>query len=344
MFGDPEGPLIYIIVVLLLLFSAFFAGSESAYAYCNRHRMIVMADDGSKRAKLVLKILDRYDSTIITTLIAINICHVVTSVLTTIIAIYLIGAAGSLVATIITTIVVFLFSEILPKNIATLNADKWAMNASFILYFFKILFFPLTFIFNTLLKGTKKAFNLEEDEDVFDEEDFSDVVEKVEEEGILDEEESEIIQAAIEFGDIKVREVYTPREKIVALDYDKCNPSYLKKFILENTYSRIPVYQGSIDNIIGILHVRTYLKALFLNKKVNLKDILIEPYYVAPTLAIDEIFAGFSEFKTHIAIVRNKKGKTIGMVTMKDILEELVEDINEESDDERLVQGGESNA
>lgn len=340
MFSDPEGPLPYIIVILLLLFSAFFAGCESAYAYCNRHRMKVLADDGSKRAKIVLRILDKFDSSIITTLIAINICHVVTSVLTTIIAVSLIGAAGSVVATILTTVVVFLFAEILPKNIATLNADRWALNASFILYFFKIIFFPITIIFNTLLKGTKKAFNLEEDEDVFDEDDFSDVVEKVEEEGILDEEESDIIQAAIEFGDIKVKEVYTPRDKIVALDYDKCNKAYLKKFILENTYSRIPVYQGNIDNIIGILHIRTYLKALFLNKNVNLKDILIAPHYVSPSAPIDEIFAGFSEFKTHIAIVRGPKGKTIGMVTMKDILEELVEDINEESDDERLTQGG----
>lgn len=344
MFGDPEGPLIYIIVILLLLFSAFFAGSESAYAYCNRHRLIVMADDGSKRAKLALRIVERYDTSIITTLIAINACHVITSVLTTIIAVNLIGAAGSAVATIVTTIIVFLFAEILPKNIATLNADKWALNASFVLYFFKILFFPITIIFNTLLKGTKIAFNLDEDEDTFDEEDFSDVVEKVEEEGILDEEESDIIQAAIEFGDIKVKEVYTPREKIVALDYDLCTKAYLKKFILENTYSRIPIYQGNIDNIIGILHIRTYLKALFLNKNVNLKDILIPPHYVSPQAHIDEIFAGFSEFKTHIAIVRDKKGKTIGMVTMKDILEELVEDINEESDDERLSQGGAENA
>ena len=340
MFSDPDGPLIYIIVVLLLLFSAFFAGCESAYAYCNRHRMIVMADDGSKRAKLVLKILERFDSTIISTLIAINVCHVVMSVLTTILAVSLLGSSGTLLSTIITTIIVFLFAEILPKNIATLNADKWALNASFLLYFFKIIFFPFTFIFNTLLKGTKKAFNLEEDEDTFDEDDFTDVIEKVEEEGILDEEESDIIQAAIEFGDIKVKEVYTPRNKIVALDYDKCSNAYLKKFILENTYSRIPVYQGSIDNIIGILHIRTYLKSLFLNKKVQLKDILIPPHYVSPQAPIDEIFAGFSEFKTHIAIVRDKKGKTIGMVTMKDILEELVEDINEESDDERLSSGG----
>lgn len=340
MFGDPEGPLLYIIVVLLLLFSAFFAGCESAYAYCNRHRMKVMADDGSKRAKIVLMILDRFDSTIITTLIAINICHVVTSVLTTIIAVNLIGAAGSILATIITTIVVFLFSEILPKNIATLNADKWALNASSVLYFFKIIFFPITMIFNLLLKVTKKTLNLDEDEDVFDEDDFTDVVEKVEEEGMLDEEESDIIQAAIEFGDIKVKEVYTPRDKIVALDYDKCTKAYLKSFILNNTYSRIPIYQGSIDNIIGILHIRTYLKSLILRKNVNLKDILIKPYFVSPSAPIDEIFAGFSEYKTHIAIVRGAKGKTIGMVTMKDILEELVEDINEESDDERLQLGG----
>lgn len=329
MFGDPDNPLSYIVIILLILTSAFFAGSETAYASCNRHRMIVLAEDGNKRAKLVLKILDKFDFTIIVNLIVVNICHVLTSVIATLLMVKLLGeATGSIVATIVTTLVVYMFGDLIPKNIANANSDKWALNTGFILYFFKIILYPIGMLFQLLLFGTKKVFSLEEDEDTFDEEDFQDVIEKVEEEGILDEEESDIIQAAIEFGDKKVKEVLTPRNKIVGINIKNCNQEYLKKIILNNNYSRFPVYKNNIDNIIGVLHVRSYLKEIFLNDKVDINDVLIKPYFVSPSAAIDEIFAGFSEHKTHLAIVTNK-GVTIGMVTMKDVLEELITDIDD---------------
>lgn len=335
MLTDPSGPFPYIVIGCLLLLSAFFAASESAYASCNKHRIITLADDGNKRAKVALKILNRFDSTIISSLIFINICHIGLSVLATVLLVNLYGSViGPVLSTVLTTLIVFLFCEVIPKNIATVNADTASLNISFIFYFFKIICFPISIIFSSLLKGTKKAFNMEEDEDEFDEDDFQDVVEKVEEEGIIDEDESDIIKAAIDFGDTKVKEVLTPRNKIVALNIKDCTDEYLKDFITSTTYSRIPVYKGSLDNVIGVLHIRSYLKNLVINNDSKIEDALKPVLYVSPSAKIDDIFKGLSEKQTHIALVR-EKDRVIGMVTMKDILEELVEDIEDKNDTQR---------
>jgi len=334
---DPEGPLIYILIFTLLILSAFVAGCETAYSSCNKIRMVVLADDNNKRAKLVLKILEHFDRTIITTLIAINICHVVLSVLSTTLFVMLINeVTGSLLSTIITTIVVFFFAEILPKNIATFNADKWALFFSPFMYFLILILWPFSFIFNTILKGTQKAFKLEENEETFDEDDFTDIVEQVEDEGILDENESDIIQAAIDFGDIKVKEILTPVEKMVAIDINKCNIKYIDSLLNECTYSRIPVYEGNIDNIIGVLFVRTYLKNRLTKKRFSIRNILTKAYTVDPSQMIDEIFYKMQENKAQIGIVKDKE-KTLGMVTLKDILEELVDDIDDSEDEKRGI-------
>ena len=332
---DPDGPLIYIIIFVLLLLSSIFAGSESAYASCNKHRLIVLSEDGSKRAKVALKILKNFDTSLITNLITINVCHVFLSVISTILFVTVIGSAlGSVISTIITTIVVFLFAEILPKNIATSRPDEWALFFAHFNYFFIVILFPLSLIFSFILKGTKKTFNLEEDEDEFDDEDFTDVIEKVEDEGMLDEEESDIILSAMEFGDIRVKEVYTKKENIVAIDIKDLNTAYLDDFLLKYTYTRFPVYDRSLDNIVGILHVRTYLKQRLLNKIVNIKDILQKPFFVKPSSKIDDIFEYLKKNKTQLAIVKSKE-EVIGMVTMKDILEELIEDIDDKADSSR---------
>ncbi len=328
-FTDPKNAFAYIFLFILILLSAFFSGTETAFSYCNRHRIKVYADDGSKSACLTLKILDKFDNIIITTLIGTNIAHVALSTLATIIAILLVGDFGSLLATIVTTFMVFFFGDMLPKNIAQKNADKWCQISSYPIFALIILFYPLTFIFNCLIKFVRLFIKEKEDETSFTENDFQDVVEKIEEEGVLDSEESDIIQAAVDFGDIKVKDVLTKREDMVCLDIKNCKNDYLKKFLLENSYSRIPVYENNIDNIIGILHVRTYLKELFKNKKINVSKTLMKPYFVNAQMSLDDIFEGFKEHKTHIAIIKGKNNKTLGLVTMKEVLEELVGEIDE---------------
>lgn len=327
---DPDGPLVYIIIILLLFLSAFFASSEAALSSCNRHRLKVKKDDGNKIASLTLQILEKFDSTIITILICTNIVHILSSVIATLLFVSLLGDAGSIVSTISITVLVFFFGEILPKNIAKANSDKMAMIVAIPIWFFYIVLWPLNKFFSFFVFLARKIFKAkEDDEEDFTEDDFQDVVEQIEEEGIIDNEESDIIQNAVDFGDIPVKDVLTKREDIIALDINKCSNEYVRKFILEHSYSRFPVYDKDIDHIVGILHVRTYLRKLFENKKTTVRQILTTPYYVNSQISLDDIFEGFKEHKTHIAIVLNGNGKTQGMVTMKDVLEELVSDIDE---------------
>lgn len=329
MFGDPEGPLVYLIIVLLIFLSAFFAGSESALSSCNRHRIKVKADDGKKLAKLTMKILERFDSTIITILIGTNVCHILCSVLGTIIFVNMIGESGSIVSTVVITIVVFFFGEILPKSIAKANCDKIAMLISIPLFVFYVILWPFNKFFSLIVWIAKKIAKVKESDDDFTDDDFQDVVAKIEDEGVIDDEESDIIQNAVDFGDIKVKEILTVKEDIVGIDIRNCNNNYVKKFITEHSYSRLPVYDKDLDHIVGVLHVRSYLRKWFNNNKISVRSVLSTPYFVNSQISLDEIFEGFKEHKTHIAIVVNNDGKTLGMVTMKDVLEELVSDIDE---------------
>ena len=333
---DPSSPLSYLLIFGLIIFGAFFAGSEVAYSNCNRYKIKVWADDNNKRAKATIKLIDHFDDMIIATLTATNIIHVSISVIATLLFTLMLKSedTGSLVATVVSTILVFTFSEIIPKNIAKANADKWAINTSFILWFFIYVLYPIDIFFSLFVKLIRKIVNSKHEEDNFTDDDFQDVVDKICHEGVIDEEESEIIIAAVDFGETVVGEVLTKKEDIISLDINKCNNKYLKKFLTTTNYSRIPIYQGSIDNIIGILHVRSYLKELWKNPKVNVRTCLKKPYYVSPKVKLDEIFEGFREHNTHVAIVKERR-HTIGMVTMKDVLEELVSDIDEKgtSDD-----------
>ena len=326
---DPEGPLSYVFFAVLLLLSALFSSSEAAFSYCNRHRIKVKADDGSKSAKMLVKVLEKFDDAIITILIGNNIVNSCCSFVATILAVKLLGAQGSFLATIVTTIVVVLFGEMLPKNFAKVNAEKWSLIVVYPIYGLMYLFWPFSKLFGGMIGLIRLMFKkTATEEETFTEDDFQDVIEKIEGEGVLDEEESDIIQNAVDFGEILVKDVLTKRKDIVAINIKDCTNDYLKEFLANCNYSRIPVYRGSIDNIVGVLHTRTYLKSVFYNRNVKATSVLTKPYFVDPQIKLDEIFEGFKQHKTHVAIV-TKNGKTIGMVTMKDVLEELVSDIDE---------------
>lgn len=327
---DPYSPLPYILIIVLILLGAFFSGSETAFSNCNPYKIKVWADDGNKRAKIASFIIKKFDGAIMAILIATNILHVATSIIASNVAIKLLNSTGlgSVIATIVTTVLIFMFGEILPKNIAKANSDKFAINASFFIVFFMIIFIPIILIFNFIIFIIKKIIGRNDQEEEFTEDDFQDAVDKKSHDGEIDEEESDIIIAAVDFTEMLVSDVLTKRDKIVALDISKCNNKYLLNYIQKVNYSRIPVYKGSIDNIIGVLHVRLYLKNYLSNKQTSVLCSIKPCYEVGPKVTLNEIFNGFKEHKTHIAIVKDKK-KTIGMVTMKDVLEELVDDIDE---------------
>lgn len=327
---DPEG---FILFILLIFLSAFFSGCETAFSYANKIRLKVKADDGKKSAKLVMKILNRFDTSIITILIGNNIVNTAASAIATVFVVAKLNQnIGPLVATIATTLIVFFFGELLPKSISKVNADFLVQIYAYPLYLLIIVFTPISFLYNLLLKGINKLFKNKEEEKDITEDDFTNIIEHIEEEGLIEEDESDIIQSALDFGDIKVKEIITKKENMVALDIHSINKKTIIPFLMEEKFSRIPVYSKTIDNIIGILHVKTYLKEILLHHNYSIHRILIKPYYVTMDMHIDDIFEELRKGKTHIAIVVDKN-KTIGMITMEDILEKLVGDIDESMDE-----------
>lgn len=326
----PDGPWSYIIIVLLLICGGFFAASETAFSSCNRVKLRVLADDGNKLAAEAEQIAEKLDKYIVAILIGTNIVSVLCSIFATSIFMSLITNenTASLVATIVTTIIVYIFAESIPKCLGIANSNSFVLFSARILKVFYWITYPLGLIFVGLNKLFELIFKVKE-EPTMTEDDFNNVIEDIEDKGIIEEEESDIIQSAFDFGETEVREVLTPVNKMFAINIDGLNHDKLNDMLFNTPYTRIPVYQKNINNIIGILHVKKYLSLYLNNKKVSVRATLSKPYVVNGQFTMDELFEGFKKHKTHIAIVKNAKGETIGMVTMEDMLEELVGDMAE---------------
>lgn len=334
-----------IIVIILLIFcGAFFSSVETALTCSNIALLKTKADNGSKSAKLVLKIRDKYDQSLITILIGNNILRMVSSSVATIFAVSLLPHNEPLATTlsvVIMTLVVFLFGETIPKNIAKANPEKMSQLFAYPLYAIYILTYPLMQVFNFILWGVKKIFKMKEEDAAYSEDDFQGIVDAANEEGVIDNEEKEIIHAAVEFNDITVQSVLTPKEKMVLLDYRKISRAEILKSISEIKYTRIPVYQNSMDNIIGIFNVRKFVKLAIQSKKFAFKTSMSEVINVNVNTPLDDMVKLFKEKKSHMAIVRNDKEELVGLVTMEDVLEELVgESQKETSSKETSLKGG----
>ena len=327
-------PLSWVIISICVLAHFFFSAGETALACANRFKMQVEADDGKKTARLVLHVCEKYDRALITVLIGSNIVAIVASAVSTVLFYNMLSNSGlvndtiSLISSIVISLLIYILGDALPKTIARSIPDTLSKAFVYPIYWLMIILFPITFVFDKLTRLIEKIFKVK-DETTFDEEDFENVVEKVSDEGIIEEEQGDIIQSALEFADTNVKEVLTPRKRIFALDIRNLDREKLHQIILETNYSRIPIYDGSFDNMIGVLHIKTYLSAYLRNPNVSIKRKLQKPYFVSSNIMIDDLFNGFKKHHTHIALVRDKNKKIIGMVTMDDVLEELVSDISE---------------
>ena len=329
-------PLSWVIIGICVLTHFFFSAGETALACANRFKMQVEADDGKKSARLVLHVCEKYDRALITVLIGSNIVSIVASAISTILFYNILSSYNllpdtiSLISSVIISLLIYVIGDALPKTIARSIPDTISKLFVFPIYFLMIILFPITFVFEKLTKLIEKIFKVK-DETTFDEEDFENVVEKVSDEGIIEEEQGDIIQSALDFADTNVKEVLTPRNRIYALDIRSLDKEKLHQIIIETNYSRIPIYYGNIDNIIGVLHIKTYISAYLRNPNISIRRKLQKPYFVSSRIMIDDLFNGFKKHHTHIAIVKDKNKKVVGMVTMDDVLEELVSDISEPS-------------
>lgn len=331
---DPLSWTYWIIIALCIIVSFFSSTCETAVGLVNRFKFQVKADDGSVTAKIILKICDKYDRTISTVLITHNISSIVMSTIATIMFYAWMSSLPNLepyvpiISSIAVTFVIYILGDILPKTIAKKIPDTITTIFAWPLFIVLIILTPISILFELFAKAIDKIFKTSQEEE-FTEEDFEEAVEQTTDEGVLEEEQGDIIQSALEFEDTNVKEVLTPKEKMFALDIKTLTHEKLQKILLECDYSRIPIYEREFDNIIGVLHVKTYVKQFINEPNISIRKTLQKPYFVSSKIMIDDLFEGFKRHHTHIAIVRNKEKKVIGMVTMEDVLEELVEDISE---------------
>ena len=321
-----------LLLIFLIAAGGFFSGAETALSFCNRIRMQVMADDGDRRARRVVGILDEFDRAVVTLLIAINVLHIIAAAVATVMAVEWMGNTGSLVATVVMTLLVFFFSETIPKNIARANSDAFMLWAALPLRIFMILLKPVAAVLTGLGNfATKSLSRHAGSTPSVTEDEFASLVTGAEEEGVIDHEESDIIKSAIDFGDIVAGEVMTRRENMVAIPVS-IDREALKKRLIENKYSRFPVYDGTPDRIIGVARSVRCLWRLMGDQPFDLREYITRPYFVRPDMPISDVFEGMSGRRQHMAIVQDEGGHTLGMLTMEDILEEIVGEIYDEDD------------
>ena len=330
----PDPLISWIILIILLILVIFFSSAETAFACCNRYKIQVEADNGKKYAKTLLKILDNYDRALTTVLIGNNAVAIAMSAIGTTLFIYYLKASTideytiSLISSAVLTFVVFVLGDTLPKTVARSIPDTLSKIYTYPAYGLMLILFPITYLFDLGMRGMEKLFKIKH-EDTITEEEFSDVVEKASEKDMIDEDQAEIVQSALDFLDTNVKQVLTPREKMFTVNLKDLTNDKLQNIIMNTNFSRIPVYDKVFDNVVGVLVVKIYLEEYAKDKHVDIRSILQRPYFVTSSIMIDDLFKGFKKHHTHIALVRNKGNKIIGMVTMEDILEEIVSDISE---------------
>ena len=330
---DPLSWLYLAIILVLVALSGFFSSTETAFACLNQFKLRVEADDGNKNAKRILKTYEKFEKVLTVSLLGYNISSIAISTLSAFFFFDILRNSGltstviSLISSIVMAVIVYMFSDMVPKMIARAMPNRVARNNIYIARFFMILFYPLVVVFNAIARLTNKIFKTGE-QMVMTEEDFTNVVDELEEQDVLNDDESDLIYASLEFTDTSVKEVFTRRNKIAYLDIKNLSGEEIKNKILTIPFSRIPVCYGSLDKIVGVLHVKSYIKEYLKNPNVQVKDVVQKPYFVSTKIKMDEMIDGFKKHHTHIAIVRHE-GRVIGLITMEDVLEELVGKIAE---------------
>ena len=315
----------------LILLSAYFSATEIAFSALNRIRMKNMSENGSKRAALVLKLYGNYDKLLSTILVGNNVVNLTVASISTVLFIEHFGNIGAMLSTVVITVVVLVFAEVTPKSLAKESPEKFALFSAPLLYCLMVILTPVNFVFAQWKKFLIVIFKTSANDKAITEQELLSIVEEAEHEGAIDEEDKQLINNAIEFNDLQAYDILTPRMSIRGISKD-ATVDNLADLFLESGFTRIPVYENSIDNIIGIVHLRDFLEHVLKNKE-NFDSIITPAVFVAPSIKINELFKMLQKEKIHIVIVTDEYGGTAGIATMEDILEELVGEIWDESDE-----------
>ncbi len=322
-----------IIIAICVLLSAFFSCTETAFSCPNRIRLKSYADSGNKKAYTALWVTDNFDKVISAILIGNNVVNLGCSSIATVLCMNLFGNSGAAIATGATTLLVLTFGEIIPKCFGKEIADSIAIYTAGIMKFLVYALLPLVYLFTALKSLVLKLAHIKKDQPSVTEDELKYIIDSIEEEGILEEQEKDLVQSALDFDEKTALEILTPRVDVVLIDAED-DPNNIKDIIFKERYSRIPVYEGSIDNIIGILQTRDYLEKLAENKTPDIKELVSNAHFIYKTRKLSDILTDFKEKQLHIAIVTDEYGGMLGIVTMEDLLEEIVGDIWDEDEDE----------
>lgn len=337
-----------IIILLCIIMSGYFSATETAFSSLNRIRIKNMADKGNKRAALVLKLSEDYDRLLSTILIGNNIVNIACASLSTLLFVRLLGEdAGASVSTAVTTVIVLVFGEVSPKSIAKESPEKFSMFSAPILNFMAVLLTPLNFLFKQWKKVLSRFFHSSASQGITEEELIT-IVEEARQDGGIDEQEGDLLRNALEFNELKAADILTPRIDVIGVNVC-AGAEEIASVFTETGYSRLPVYQDSIDNIVGILYHKDFYNKIYGTGK-GIKDVIRPALFITRHKKISQLLQELQASNHHIAVVIDEFGGTVGIVTLEDILEELVGEIWDEhdeiirsveklSDDEFLVLG-----
>ena len=322
-------------LLLCVIGSNYFSSSEMAYSSCNRMRLESARDGGSKKAAIAVKIINRFDDTLSAILIGNNLVNIAASSIGSVLVILVAGDDRyAWVSTVVITVLIVIFGETMPKIIAKNSANRIALSHARFIRALTIVLMPLIWVVVGLVRLLTAGLKGEEtssDEDAAAME-LSSIIETAEDEDVLDEDRSELVQAAIEFSDVMAYEVMTARVDVVALDIDD-DWNELLATIESAPYSRIPVYEDSIDNVIGVLYLNHFLKALTDEKNPDIRSMLMPPCYVYKTMKMPAVLSELRRAKQHLAVVTDEYGGTLGVLSMEDVLEQLVGEIWDDTDE-----------
>ena len=321
-------------LVLLVCCSAFFSASEMAYSSCNSIRLENLKEEGSKRAGVALRIAEHFDDALSTILIGNNLANIGASSLTSVLVLLLSGSDRlTWLGTLIITVVIIIFGETIPKICAKKSANRISLRHAYVVRLLMFLLGPVVWIVVKLvalltfpLKGEKDDENAEEAV-----EELHSIIETAEDEEVLDEDQSELLRSAIEFSEISALDVMTARVDVVAIDIEDDWDEIIAQ-VEEASFSRLPVYEDSIDNIIGVLYLNRFLKARADGGRVDIRSLLMPPCYVYKTMKLPAVLNQLRRAKQHLAVVTDEYGGTLGVLSMEDVLEQIVGEIWDDND------------
>ena len=326
------------LIVALLIGSAVFSASEMAFSSANRMRLSSAAEEGSRSARTALSVLDRFESALSAILIGNNLCNIGADSLATLLVVTLLGsryAAGwSVLTTAIMTLIVIFFCESAPKIAAKKNANRWSMGLAGLIRLLMFLLWPVIMLVKGLIALVTLPFRGDPETDDPEEAaaELQSIIETAEDEDVIDEDRSELLLSALDFSQIPVMDVMTARVDVQALDVNDGWEDVLLGGE-EESFSRLPVYEDSIDNIIGVLHLNRFFRALLEDPNADLRSCLMKPLYIYKTVKLPDVLSQLRRSQQHLAIVTDEYGGTLGIVTLEDVLEQIVGEIWDESDE-----------